>query len=74
MNIQNNAGAFGCPLTPSNVVGLRLTRAVLPQTPFVAFPTDPVISADLSDSKAAATAKPYYTFATNPYLLMFVND
>lgn len=72
--VQNNAAAFGCPLTPSNVVSIRLVRAVLPQTPFVASYTDPVIVANLSAAKQQVTNTPYYTFTTYPYLLFFVND
>ena len=58
LNVQNNAAAFGCPLTPSNVVGIRLVRAILPQTPFVAYPTDPVIAEELSGDRAAVKTSP----------------
>ena len=74
LNVQNNAGAFGCPLTPSNVVGIRLVRALLPQTPFVQYPSDPVFASTLSADKAASTGNLFYTFSTYPYLLFFVND
>lgn len=74
LNVQNNAGAFGCPLTPSNVVGIRLVRALLPQTPFVQYPSDPIFNTSLSGDKAAGKGNLFYTFSTYPYLLFFVND
>lgn len=75
INATTGSGdAFGTPLTPCNVGAIRLVRAQLPQTPFVAYPTDPVFSTDASDSKTAATATPYSTFATYPYLLFYLNE
>lgn len=75
INATTGSGdAFGTPMTPCNVGAIRLVRAQLPQTPFVAYPTDPVFSSDASESKTIATARPYNTFATYPYLLFYLNE
>lgn len=72
--VQNNGQAFGSPLTPSNVVAIRLVRAILPQTSFVAFPNDPIFLNDLSSTSEAVKNSPFYTFGTYPYLLFYLNE
>lgn len=66
--------AFGCPNTPCNVTSLRLVRAVLPQSPFVSYPTDPVFLINSSGTAGSNKASPFYTFGTYPYLLFYVNE
>lgn len=73
-NIPNSGDFFGTPNTPSNVIAIRLVRAILPQTPFVSYPIDPVFTATASDVKNAVTATPYNTFGTYPYLLFYLNE
>ena len=75
INATTGSGdAFGTPMTPCNVGAIRLSRALLPQTPFVAYPTDPLFVTDASDAKAQATSTPYNTFATYPYILFYLNE
>jgi hypothetical protein len=65
---------FGTPATPSNVSSIRLVRAILPQTPFFSYPTDPIFNSSASEAKTTTTATPYNTFGTYPYLLFYLNE
>jgi len=72
--IQNSGDSFGTPNTPCNVISIRLVRAILPQTPFVSYPTDPFFALNASLTKIAITGTPYNTFGTYPYLLFYLNE
>jgi hypothetical protein len=64
--------------TPSNVAAIRLIRAVLPQRQFFSIPIDPGTNpTDASTSafvQSNIVGKPYSTFGTYPYLLLYLNE
>ena len=71
--IQPSGSGFGCDVTPSNVQSLRLIRAVLPQRQFLDIPIIPG-NTDSSMIQTTVVGKPYSTFSTYPYLLMYINE
>lgn len=73
-NFLNSGDYFGTPNTPSNVISIRLVRAILPQTPFVSYPADPLFTTNASGTKNTVAATPYNTFGTYPYLLFYLNE
>ena len=73
-NAVGSGDYFGTPNTPSNVISIRLVRAILPQTPFVSYPVDPIFTTDASGTKTAVSATAYNTFGTYPYLLFYLNE
>jgi len=76
--IQPSGSGFGSVFTPCNVQSIRLVRAVLPQRQFLNIPIDVSTSGvDASTSQfiqANLIGKPYSTFATYPYLLLYLNE
>lgn len=76
--IQPSGSGFGSVFTPSNVSSIRLVRAVLPQRQFFSIPIDPGTNAvDASTSQfiqSNIVGKPYSTFSTYPYLLLYLNE
>lgn len=76
--VQPSGSGFGSVFTPCNVSSLRLVRAVLPQRQFLSIPIDPSsTSVDGSTSLTIQTnlvGKAYSTFATYPYLLLYLNE
>jgi hypothetical protein len=73
-NFSNSGDSFGTPNTPSNVISIRLVRAILPQTPFVSYPADPLFNTTASGTKSAIISTAYNTFGTYPYLLFYLNE
>jgi hypothetical protein len=71
--IQPSGSGFGCDVTPSNVQSLRLIRAILPQRQFLNIPIIPG-NTDSSMIQTNVVGRPYSTFSTYPYLLMYVNE
>ena len=76
--VQPSGSGFGSVFTPCNVQAIRLIRAVLPQRQFLNlaidpstnspdYPTSQYIQSNLAD-------KPYSTFSTYPYLLLYLNE
>ena len=74
LSSANSGDLFGTPNTPSNVIPIRLVRAILPQTQFVTYPIDPVFTTTASGVKTAVTSTAYNTFGTYPYLLFYLNE
>lgn len=76
--VQPSGSGFGSVFTPCNVQSIRLIRAVLPQRQFLSIPIDPSVSTvDASTSEfiqANLVGKSYSTFATYPYLLLYLNE
>lgn len=76
--IQPSGSGFGSVFTPCNVQSIRLVRAVLPQRQFLNIPIDPSLnSLDASTSdfiQSNLVGKPYSTFTTYPYLLLYLNE
>lgn len=76
--IQPSGSGFGSVFTPCNVQSIKLVRAVLPQRQFLTIPIDPSLnSTDASTSQFIQTNiidKPFSTFATYPYLLLYLNE
>lgn len=80
--IKPSGSGFGSIFTPCNVQSVRLVRAVLPQRQFLSIPIVPLNSggtniADASDSLVIQSNignKPYSTFSTYPYLLLYLNE
>jgi len=76
--IQPSGSGFGSVFTPSNVASIRLIRAVLPQRQFYSIPIDPGTNpTDASTSsfvQSNIVGKPYSTFGTYPYLLLYLNE
>lgn len=76
--IQPSGSGFGSVFTPCNVQSIRLVRSVLPQRQFLSIPIDPSsTSTDASSSafiQSNLIGKPYSTFATYPYLLLYLNE
>lgn len=76
--IQPSGSGFGSVFTPCNVQSIRLVRAVLPQRQFLSIPIDPDIgTVDASTSafiQSNLVGKPYSTFTTYPYLLLYLNE
>jgi hypothetical protein len=76
--IQPSGSGFGSVFTPSNVSSIRLIRAVLPQRQFFSIPIDPGTNpTDASTSsfiQSNIVGKPYSTFGTYPYLLLYLNE
>ncbi len=76
--IQPSGSGFGSVFTPSNVSSIRLVRAVLPQRQFFSIPIDPGTNpVDASTSafiQSNIVGKPYSTFSTYPYLLLYLNE
>lgn len=76
--IQPSGSGFGSVFTPSNVSSIRLVRAVLPQRQFFSIPIDPCsTSVDGQTSafiQSNIVGKPYSTFSTYPYLLLYLNE
>ena len=76
--IQPSGAGFGSVFTPCNVQSIRLIRAVLPQRQFLNIAID-TSSASVDASTSAIiqsnlTGKPYSTFTTYPYLLLYLNE
>jgi hypothetical protein len=69
---------FGSVFRASNVTSLRLVRAVLPQRQFLNIPIDAsATSTDASTSQfiqSTLIGKPYSTFTTYPYLMLYLNE
>lgn len=69
---------FGSVFRASNVSSLRLVRAVLPQRQFLNIPIDPSgtsIDGQMSASiQSNLIGKPYSTFTTYPYLMLYLNE
>lgn len=69
---------FGSVFRASNVTSLRLVRAVLPQRQFLNIPIDAsTTSTDASTSQfiqSTLIGKPYSTFSTYPYLMLYLNE
>lgn len=69
---------FGSVFRASNVTSLRLVRAVLPQRQFLSIPIDAsATSTDASTSQfiqSTLIGKPYSTFSTYPYLMLYLNE
>ncbi len=69
---------FGSVFRASNVSSLRLIRAVLPQRQFLSIPIDPCgtsIDGQLSTFiQSNLIGKPYSTFTTYPYLMLYLNE
>lgn len=76
--IQPSGSGFGSVFTPSNVAAIRIVRAVLPQRQFLSIPIDPGTNAtDASTSafiQSNLIGRPYSTFSTYPYLLIYLNE
>lgn len=76
--IQPSGSGFGSVFTPCNVAAIRLVRAVLPQQQFLSIPIDPGTNpTDASTSaiiQANLIGKPYSTFSTYPYLMLYLNE
>ena len=76
--IQPSGSGFGSVFTPCNVSSVRLVRAVLPQRQFLNIAIDPSTnSPDYPTSQfiqSNLVGKPYSTFATYPYLLLYLNE
>lgn len=76
--IQPSGSGFGSVFTPCNVQSIRLVRAVLPQKQFLNIPIDP--GTNTTDASTSAfiqsnlIGKPYSTFTTYPYLLLYLNE
>jgi hypothetical protein len=71
--IQPSGPGFGSVFTPCNVQSIRLVRAVLPQKQFLNIPIVPG-STDSSAIQTNIIGKPYSTFTTYPYLLLYLNE
>lgn len=71
--IQPSGPGFGSVFTPCNVQSIRLIRAVLPQKQFLNIPVVPG-STDSSAIQNNIVGKPYSTFTTYPYLLLYLNE
>jgi len=69
---------FGSVFRASNVTSLRLVRAVLPQRQFLSIPIDTCGSTtDICTSEfiqKTLIGKPYSTFSTYPYLMLYLNE
>jgi len=76
--IQPSGSGFGSVFTPCNVQSLRLVRAVLPQRQFLGIPIDPSTNSIDGQTSAAIQSnlvgKPYSTFSTYPYLMLYLNE
>jgi hypothetical protein len=76
--IQPSGSGFGSVFTPCNIQSLRLVRAVLPQRQFLSIPIDPSTnSPDYPLSQfiqSNLVGRPYSTFTTYPYLLLYLNE
>lgn len=76
--IQPSGSGFGSVFTPCNVQSIRLVRAVLPQRQFLSIPIDPSSgSPDYPLSQyiqSNIVGRPYSTFTTYPYLLLYLNE
>lgn len=76
--IQPSGSGFGSVFTPCNVQSIRLVRAVLPQRQFLNLAIDPSSgSPDYATSQyiqSNLANKPYSTFTTYPYLLLYLNE
>lgn len=76
--IQPSGSGFGSVFTPCNVQAIRLVRAVLPQRQFLNLAIDPSSgSPDYATSQyiqSNIVGKPYSTFTTYPYLLLYLNE
>ena len=76
--IQPSGSGFGSVFTPCNVQSIRLVRAVLPQRQFLNIPIDP--STNSVDGQTSISiqnslvGKPYSTFTTYPYLMLYLNE
>ena len=71
--IQPSGSGFGSVFTPCNVQSIRLVRAVLPQRQFLNIPIVPG-DTDSSSIQTSLIGKPYSTFTTYPYLLLYLNE
>lgn len=76
--IQPSGSGFGSVFNASNVASIRLVRAVLPQRQFLNIPIDPGTNpVDASTSafiQSNLIGRPYSTFSTYPYLLLYLNE
>jgi hypothetical protein len=75
--IQPSGSGFGSVFTPCNVQSIRLVRAVLPQRQFLNIPVDVSGSVDYPTSQfieSNIVGRPYSTFTTHPYLLLYLNE
>jgi hypothetical protein len=76
--IQPSGSGFGSVFTPCNVQSIRLVRAVLPQKQFLSIPIDPSSTSVDGLTSAAIQSnlvgKPYSTFSTYSYLMLYLNE
>jgi len=74
--VQPSGYGFGSVFTPCNVQAIRLIRAILPQRQFLNLPIIPGSSEfDIGGPiQSVLVGKPYSTFSTYPYLLLYVNQ
>ena len=74
--VQPSGYGFGSIFTPCNVQALRLIRAILPQRQFLNLPIVPgnVEFGPNGPVQTTLVGKPYSTFSTYPYLLLYVNE
>lgn len=71
--IQPSGAGFGSVFTPCNVQAIRLIRAVLPQRQFLNIPIVPG-DPDSASIQSNIIGKPFSTFGTYPYLLLYLNE
>jgi hypothetical protein len=76
--LQPSGSGFGSVFNATRVSSIRLIRAVLPQRQFLSIPLDTnPASEDASLSATIASnliGKPYSTFTTYPYLMLYLNE
>jgi hypothetical protein len=74
--IQPSGYGFGSVFTPCNVQAIRLIRAILPQRQFLNLPIVPGNTEFGPNGPVQTTliGKPYSTFSTYPYLLLYLNQ
>jgi hypothetical protein len=75
-SIQPSGSGFGSVFTPCNVSSVRLVRAVMPQRQFLNLPIVPVgDGSDISSYiQASLPNTSFSTFATYPYLMLYLNE
>jgi len=74
--VQPSGYGFGSVFTPCNVQAIRLIRAILPQRQFLNLPIVPgTPEFDVKGPiQTTLVGKPYSTFSTYPYLLLYLNE
>ena len=75
-SIQPSGSGFGSVFTPCNVSSVRLVRAVMPQRQFLSLPIVPLgDGSDISSNiQASLPNTSFSTFATYPYLMLYLNE